>query len=367
MTTRSSAPSAALAALLAVTLVACGEDGSTPTGPDSQTHSAAAAVTTAASYSVKDLGTLGGSEAWANSINDQGGVVGLSGLANGRRHAFLWRAGKMQDLGALAGGESEGMAINSSDVVVGYSTLASGARRAVRWQNGTLTNLGSLGGRNSVALAINDLGVIVGYSEIANGQVRAFVWQNGIMRNLGTLGGSYSIAWGINRAGKVVGGATVASGAIHAFSWKDGVRKDLGTNGHLSSEAHAINTKGQIAMGVGALPDAQGQDREAIDPYIYYQQVWTPIGGGDITNNVWSINDGGTVVGWGFDFRDETLKETAWVSRPGALDILPPLTPATTNRNEARDINSFGTIVGSSAVMNGSRQGPIRAVLWRRQ
>lgn len=366
MASRSSGPSTALVALLAAALVACGENGSSPTGVDAPTQSAAA-ITTAATYSVKDLGTLGGAEAWANSINDQGGVVGSSYLADSHQRAFLWRAGKMQDLGALAGGYSEAMAINNSDVVVGWSTLASGARRAVRWQNGKLTNLGSLGGRNSVALAINDLGVIVGYSEIANGQLRAFVWQNGVMQNLGTLGGNYSIAWGINRAGKVVGGSTVASGAIHGFSWKGGTRKDLGTNGHLSSEAKAINTRGQIAIGLGAFPDDQGQDREALSPYIYLQEVWTPIGGGDITNNVNAISDDGTVVGTGFDLRDETMKETAWVSRPGALDILPALHPAVTNRNQARDINSFGTIVGSSTVMNGNSQGPIRAVLWRRQ
>jgi probable HAF family extracellular repeat protein len=365
---RQSAPSFALAALLAAALAACGEDSAAPTGVDTPAQSPApAAVTADGSYIVKDLGTLGGAEAWANSINDQGGVVGLSYLAGSGRHAFLWRAGKMKDLGALPGGESEGMAINNSDVVVGWSSLPGGNQRAVRWQNGTLKNLGTLGGANSVALAINDLGVIAGYSDLANGQRHAFVWQNGTMRDLGTLGGRFSAAFGINRAGKVVGLTTLASGALRGFSWKDGVRKNLGTDGHLSSDARAINTRGQIAMGLGAFPDAQGQDREAITPYIYYQQGWTPIGGGDITNNVASINDAGTVVGWGLDERDESLKETAWVSKPGVTHILPPITPAETNRNEARDINGFGTIVGSSTVMNGSRQGPIRAALWRQQ
>lgn len=369
MITRSSGSSAALVALLAAALVACSEDGSSPTGADAPAASASPAATAAATYSVKDLGTLGGTDAGANAINDQGGVVGWSLLASGgRAHAFLWRAGRMQDLGALAGGRSEAFAINASDVVVGSSTLASGAKRAVRWQNGRITNLGSLGGRNSEARAINDLGVIVGWSETATGRTHAFVWQNGTMRDLGTLsGGTSSVALGINRAGKIVGRSDVASGQNHAVSWKDGVIKDLGTNNHDGAAARAINTRGQIAVVVGPRPDAEGEERDMSFPYIFYQQAWTSLGGAGLTNDVNAINDDGVVVGTGYDLRDDTFRQTAWVSWAGGGDVLPSLTPGGVDQDQALDINSFGTIVGMSTSVNGNYTGPNRAVLWRRQ
>jgi probable HAF family extracellular repeat protein len=254
-------------------------------------------------------------------------------------------------------------------VVVGWSNVANGAQRAVRWQNGKITNLGTLGGRNSEATAINDLGVIVGWSDTRAGTVHAFVWQNGVMRDLGTLGGTSSRAEDINRAGKIVGASTTASGERHAFTWKNGVFKDLGDRGHEFSAALAINTKGQIAGILGAGPDAAGEELDFTDPFIFYRDTWTFIAGGSVTNHTYAINDAGLVVGSGLDFRDEEGRERAFVSKPGSRVLLPPLKPAPNGiyRNQARDINSFGTIVGSSTELIGNFSGPMRAVLWRLQ
>lgn len=361
MPNRLSAPSTALLAGLAAAALACGEDPQSPTSGDAGV--ATPNATAAATYIVKNLGTLGGGEAAANGINDHGGVVGWSELANGRSHAFLWRAGKMRDLGALAGGGSEATDINNDDVVVGWSTVASGAQRAVRWQNTKITNLGSLGGRNSVATAINDLGVIVGWSETKTGKTHAFIWRNGVMRDIGALGGGNSRAWDINRAGKVVGGSEG-----HAFTWKDGVFEDLGDNGHEFAVATAINTRGQVAVILGAFPDAEGAERDFTFPYIYYRGTWTSTSGRGPTNEVHAINKDGIVAGSGFSFQDDEGRVHAWISSPGAGSVvLPPLTPGGIDRNWALDINSFGTVVGASMEMNGSFLGPSRAVLWRRQ
>src|SRR5262249_29763102 len=51
---------------------------------------------------ITDLGTLGGTEAIAQAINDQGEVVGWSNPANsGGFHAFHYGGGTMTDLGAF--------------------------------------------------------------------------------------------------------------------------------------------------------------------------------------------------------------------------------------------------------------------------
>jgi probable HAF family extracellular repeat protein len=266
----------------------------------------------------------------------------------------------MKDLGALAGGTAEANDINPSDVVVGWTTVANGAQRAVRWQNGKVKNLGTLGGRTSVATAINDAGIIVGYSDLKNGQVHAFVYQNGVMTDLGSPLGGNSVALDINRAGKIVG----ASGT-HAVTWKNGVFKDLGDNGHEYATAAAINLKGQIGAIVGPFLDAQGEERDASYPYLFYQDKWTSIGGASITNEVHAINNAGLVVGSGLDLRDESFRERAFVSKPGSSTILPPLTPGGVDEDRANDINSFGTIVGSSTEVIGNGTGPNHAVLWR--
>jgi len=63
---------------------------------------AATANPPAPTYTIIDLGTLGGSSSIARSINARGQVVGESDTAAGLQRAFLWEAGTgMQDLGTL--------------------------------------------------------------------------------------------------------------------------------------------------------------------------------------------------------------------------------------------------------------------------
>src|SRR5215203_1832015 len=51
------------------------------------------------SYTVTDLGTFGGSETLATSINDSGQVVGYSRTSSGFIKAFLYENGQMKELG----------------------------------------------------------------------------------------------------------------------------------------------------------------------------------------------------------------------------------------------------------------------------
>ena len=70
-------------------------------------------------YTVKDLGTLGGSRSDAQAINDSGEIVGGSETPSGDNHAFLYSGGRMRDLGTLGGSSSYASGINNSGQIVG--------------------------------------------------------------------------------------------------------------------------------------------------------------------------------------------------------------------------------------------------------
>src|SRR5215204_2722629 len=76
-------------------------------------------------YQLLDLGTLGGQESHAYSINERGQVVGDALTATGETHAFIWKKGVMIDLGTLGGTSSYARAINDRGQVVGLSAIAS--------------------------------------------------------------------------------------------------------------------------------------------------------------------------------------------------------------------------------------------------
>jgi probable HAF family extracellular repeat protein len=199
-------------------------------------------------YTITDLGSLGGAVSVATSINDRNEIVGYSNLPNDAfTHAFTYRNGTMLDIGTLGGTVSEAFGVNFQGEVVGYSRLAGDQfTHAFLDQNGKMSDLGTLGGTYSVASGLNDSGQIVGYASLPGEQsTHAFLYQNGSMTDLGTLGGNFSSAFGINSSGEVVGDSTLAGDQIyHAFSWKAGVMTDLGTLGGPNSEAMAVNSAG---------------------------------------------------------------------------------------------------------------------------
>lgn len=85
------------------------------------------------SYSITDLGTLGGASSTACGINDLGQVVGKSAIVTGQLRAFLWQNGIITDLGTLPGlSFSEARAVNNRGQVVGDSSPTGGLHSTLR-------------------------------------------------------------------------------------------------------------------------------------------------------------------------------------------------------------------------------------------
>jgi probable HAF family extracellular repeat protein len=155
------------------------------------------------SYTITDLGTLGGSISVANGINQQGEVVGYSYLeGDARYHAFLYD-GAMHDLGSLcATCDSWGTAINDSSVTAGASFTPAGQFQAVVF-DGAIQCLGDLGGGESVARGINNAGQVAG-AAYDSGHLgwKPFLYSDGTMQ---LLSNDFGDAYGINNSGVVVG------------------------------------------------------------------------------------------------------------------------------------------------------------------
>ena len=234
--------------------------------------------------SLTDLGTLGGNESAANAVNSRGQVAGgalntipdpyTSNFYVGgatQVHAFRWtRSRGMQDLGTLGGTDSAAFSINERGQIAGMSftnttvnpTTGVPTLDPFLWENGKMLDLGTLGGTFGVAFALNNRGQVVGYSDLAgdNTGVHAFLWdQQGGMQDLGTLGGATGVALSINDAGDIAGGDSRADGSAGSFLWRHGVITDLGTvaGSNSGSQALGINSRRQI---VGNLLDNVGNE-----------------------------------------------------------------------------------------------------------
>ncbi|HEX8323191.1 MAG TPA: PEP-CTERM sorting domain-containing protein [Tepidisphaeraceae bacterium] len=313
----------------------------------------AASVARAATYSITDIGTLGGASSFGLDVNTNRQVSGNSNIT-------------------AAAATAEGAT---------GTTL-----RAYSYTGGTLTNPGALPGsttnRFARGYAINDGGVVVG--EFNNDSSRAFVYNpaTGSMAGLIRLaGGSDSgTAVDINNGGGIVGvssNGTTSRATKWTLTAGTYAPADLGSIDGLTTtpaRANAVNSNGSAA---GLSRNAAGTSQATL---------WSgggvinlgSLGDGTRFSSANGINDANSVVGYSYTGQtvgqligttSTTVIQRAFLAQGGTNAELPPVnlysptnTGTTTNYHSvANDINSAGLVVGNSQRISGS---PAVATLW---
>ena len=257
---------------------------------------------------VVDLGTLGGATSTAAAVNDSGHVVGVSQIATGQSHAFLWRNGHMTDLGSPPGaGISLATGVNDNGEIVGQlGNAPNGLPGGFVWRDGTMRVIGGSGltqptgvnaagdicayfqtapgadtdaallvfghrvivRHDAVANAVNDFGAVAGWFDNGNGPT-AYLWHltTGRFVPLGHFPDAptgATQAFGVNNRRQVAGAADVPdpqSGTVlRAVIWTTDNRPHL-LPGFASrdnfAQANDVNNVGQLAGLAGVRVDGQ--------------------------------------------------------------------------------------------------------------
>ena len=194
------------------------------------------------------LGTLGGTSAFAYSINDAGVTVGRSGAGfSSTNNAVVWNNGLITNLNTFTGIGARTplslneFAINDNNTVVGSSTnnTAGIIFQATVYDNNQYQALAPVDSiknlaNTSFAYGVNNNELVVGISRytspIGNFERFATVWDNGIGKNLGVLGtGDNSAALAINESNMIVGFSNNVDNGNNTLAtiWQNDVLYDL--------------------------------------------------------------------------------------------------------------------------------------------
>jgi len=377
----------AVAAFLIAAAWGCGNESETTPSLGPQTKQIDATSYTVVKYP----SSLGGTVSRGTAINNQGLVAGFSNLADGTRHAAIWRDGTITDLLTLGGPGSTvpWPGINNNGIVVGISltnevdlldedwsceaggfipTTTNLACRGFWWENGAMHELPTLGGTHGFATEVNSTGQIVGWAEnlvhdptcvgVQTLQFRAVLWEpkKGTTQELPPLhGDSASAATAINEQGQVVGisgkcdQAVGRFSALHAVLWDHGTPTEIpnlgGTTWHTPMD---INERGDV-VGFSNPPGPGDPEGEFIAHAFFWekhsdQAVDIGVLDGDSFSEAFAINSRGQVVGVSFGGPNGShaflWQNGALRDLNGLVDIAPDVLQS------AQDINDAGQITG---------------------
>jgi probable HAF family extracellular repeat protein len=344
-------------------LLGCDDTPMSPTAQRFESGPRVGATITVGSFTLRELGSLGGDYSEANDVNASGDIVGASFDSTGASRATLWPAdgSAPRDLGSFNNYRwASAAAINTAGDVVGTSDNG-GDTRITLWpaDGGAPRDLGTLPGAYLTEVhAINDAGDVIGVSHFT-GADRATLWPaSGPPRDIGSLG-SQAYALGINSAGTIVGLSVVSNGN-RATLWPagGGAPRDLGSlPGGIFCDAHGINDSGDVVGGCSAYGgDLAGATLWPGDgsPPRYLETS----GGLAI-----AINNDGDIIG---SILVEGEEHAAlWPSDDSGMQDLGTLEGD--DLSFASAINSSRRIVGFSqnrGLVDPQAYGPRRAVVW---
>src|SRR5262245_40735147 len=180
-----------------------------------------------------------------NRHGDLAGALFLSTLPIDAHAVRLTDGGGLEDLGTLGGNEAIATSINSSGQVVGwsYTGFNSGQTAFIANPGQPMTALAGV----SYAGGINDLGQVSGYTGSPLGPSRAFLYTPGVGLQFLAAPGVFSAAEGINNLGQVAGSIGTASGQVHAGRYTASIGfEDLDPVASRSSQGWAINGHGDV-------------------------------------------------------------------------------------------------------------------------
>jgi len=300
-----------------------------------------------ARYRIVDLGTLSGSSASGNTINNIGWSMGSANLSgNTTEHATVWIYGLRFDLGTLGGPNSDVQwpVKNDHGLIAGFS------------ETGDLNPLGE----SWSCTAFTPTGIPTQHNCVG------FVWQLGVMTALPTLGGYNGFAAGANNQGQIVGWAentvhdpTCVSPQVLQFEpvvygpAKGQIKKLPNYPGDPDGAATAINDNGQI-VGISGSCDTSVGAFSAKHALLWQNGTVTQLGslGGEGWNTPMAINNRGDIVGFSDlpgDVSGGVLSPNfhafLWTKGGGMTDI--GVLPGD-SLSEALDINNRGQVVGVS-------------------
>ncbi len=160
---------------------------------------------------IRSLGTFGGNHSLVGDINDHGQIVGYAlnttpdpfswigvflGSSNSTQtRAFLWENGHKRDLGTLGGPDAVAGSVNERGEVAGISytnsipnpTTGLPTVAAFLWRQGKMIDLGNFGGTFTGVAQINNHGQVIGISNLPGDEFNdPFFWEDGKLIDLYT-------------------------------------------------------------------------------------------------------------------------------------------------------------------------------------
>jgi probable HAF family extracellular repeat protein len=300
----------------------------------------AAPASAATTYTITDLGSLGGGTSYGSAMNASGQVTGYSLISalvqtsgccgncyskpptpcfRHPEHAFLHSNGIMTDLGTLGGTDSWAIAINRSGEVVGQADTATGednfaapygysqptGKKTPPLKMIDLDTTVLAGWIGAAVRSLNDSGQMVGKWGYTSGN-HGFLISNGTVSDLPrpswatVCGAAGRSAMVISNNGLILGGCGNATGGGAYLLWQNGTFTDIGalSLGNGAGTATAMNNLGQITgYAMTSSYDHHG--------FLFSNGTMTVLG-----NNFYpvAINDNGVIVGGPLIYSGGTLQ-----------------------------------------------------------